>query len=170
MLYAGKVGCVGVVFLSVTTWISGPGLTPPASSGSLNRQAAEDQHWSDVNGAKNSDAVRQMQQTLQNEGHYRGKIDGTLGLRTRASLRGFQRAENLPVTGQLDVQTAGKLGVTAEVRTETSHETTKEKPSAGIKWTKDSRRPSKTRRLAVKRSATPESDEGEKADASSGAR
>ena len=170
MLYAGKVGCVGVVFLSVTTWISGPGLTPPASSGSLNRQAAGDQHWSDVNGAKNSDAVRQMQQTLQNEGHYRGKIDGTLGLRTRASLRGFQRAESLPVTGQLDVQTAGKLGVTAEVRTETSHETTKEKPSAGIKWAKDSRRPSKTRRLAVKRSATPESDEGEKADASSGAR
>ena len=170
MLYAGKVGCVGVVFLSVTTWISGPGLTPPASSGSLNRQASGDQHWSDVNGAKNSDAVRQMQQTLQNEGHYRGKIDGTLGLRTRASIRGFQRAENLPVTGQLDVQTAGKLGVTPEVRTETSYETTKDKPSAGIKWTKDSRRPSKTRRFAVKRFATPESDGGEKADASSGAR
>jgi peptidoglycan hydrolase-like protein with peptidoglycan-binding domain len=170
MLYAGKVGCVGVVFLLVTTWISGPGLTPLGSRGSLNRQAAGDQHGSDLNDATNADAVKQMQQTLRNEGHYRGKIDGALGLRTRASIRGFQRAENLPVTGQLDVQTAGKLGVTAEVRTETGYETTNDKPSAGIKWTKDSRRPSKTRRLAVKRIATPESDEGEKADASGGAR
>jgi len=74
------------------------------------------------------------------------------------------------VTGQLDVQTAGKLGVTPEVRTETSYETTKDKPSAGIKWTKDSRRPSRARRSAVKRVAAPENGREEKADASIGAR
>jgi peptidoglycan hydrolase-like protein with peptidoglycan-binding domain len=170
MLYAGKVGCVGIVFLLLTTWISGPRPIPLASGENLSRQETGDKRWSDVNDAKNADAVKQMQQTLQNQGHYRGKIDGALGLRTRASICGFQRAENLPVTGELDVRTAGKLGVTPEVRTDTSYETTKDKPSAGIKWTKDSRRRSKTRRLAVERFATPESDEGEKADASSGAR
>jgi peptidoglycan hydrolase-like protein with peptidoglycan-binding domain len=170
MLYAGKVGCVGVVFLLLTTWISGPGPMPLASGENLSREEPRDRHWNDVNDGKNVNAVKQMQQTLQSEGHYRGKIDGALGLRTRASIREFQRAESLPVNGQLDVQTAGKLGVTPEVRTETSYETTKEKPSAGIKWTKDSRRPSKTRRSVVKRIAAPESDGGEKADASGGAR
>jgi len=155
MLYAGKVGCVGAVFLLLTTWMSGPRPTPRASGENVSREESGDKHWNDVNDAKDPNAV---------------KVDGALGLRTRASIREFQRAENLPVTGQLDVQTAGKLGVTPEVRTETIYETTKDKPSAGIKWTKDSRRPSKTRRLAVKRVVAPESDGVEKADASSGAR
>jgi len=44
-----------------------------------------------------------------------GKIDGFVGLGTRASVRAFQKAENLPATGQLDSQTAGKLGVISEV-------------------------------------------------------
>jgi peptidoglycan hydrolase-like protein with peptidoglycan-binding domain len=170
MLYAGKVGCVGVVFLLLTTWISGPRPIPLASRGNLSREEAADKNRDDVNDAKDLNPVKQVQQTLQNEGRYRGKIDGTLGLRTRASIREFQRAENLPVTGQLDAQTAGKLGVTPEVRTEASYETTKDKPSAGIKWTKDSRRPGKTRRSAVKRVAAAEGDGDEKADASSGAR
>ena len=170
MLYAGKVGCVGVVFLLLTTWVSGPRTTPVASEENPSREERGDKHWNDVNDAKDLNAVKQVQQTLQNEGYYRGKIDGALGLRTRASIREFQRAENLSVTGQLDVQTAGKLGVTPEVRSETNYETTKDKPSAGIKWTKDSRRPGKTRQSAVKRVAVPEYGREEKADASSGAR
>jgi hypothetical protein len=170
MLYAGKVGCVGVVFLSLTTWISGPRPIPRASGENLSREEVGGEHWNDGNDAKDINAVKRIQQTLQDEGHYRGKIDGALGLRTRASIREFQRAENLQVTGQLDVQTAGKLGVSPEVRTETSYETTKEKPSAGIKWTTDSRRLSKTRRSAVKRVVAPGSDGQEKADASGGAR
>src|SRR5271167_3218325 len=160
MLYAGKVGCVGVVFLSLTTWISGPGPVPSASGETPGKEEVAGRNWNHANDANDVNAVKQMQQTLQDEGHYRGKIDGALGLRTRASIRGFQRAENLPVTGQLDVQTAGKLGVTPEVRTETSYETTKEKPSAGIKWDPGSRRVtsrrassgriSKTRRTVAK--------------------
>jgi peptidoglycan hydrolase-like protein with peptidoglycan-binding domain len=170
MLYAGKVGCVGIVFVLLTTWISGPRPIPLAPGENLSREEPGDRRWNDGNDAKDLNDVRQMQQTLQNEGHYRGKIDGAFGLRTRASIREFQRAENLPVTGQLDVQTAGKLGVTPEVRAETSYESTKDKPSAGIKWTKDSRRPGRARRSAVKRLSAPESGGGEKADASSGAR
>lgn len=175
MLYAGKVGCVGVIFLLLTTWISGPRRSPLASGENPSREelrnkGRNDVSNSDVNHAKDFDAVKQMQQTLRKEGHYRGKIDGALGLRTRASIRGFQRAEKLPVTGQLDEQTAGKLGVTPEVGMETSYETTKDKPSAGIMWAKDSRRPGRPRRSAVKRVAAAESGGEEKADASSGAR
>jgi hypothetical protein len=178
MLYAGKVGCVGIVFLSLTTWISGPRPAPSASGENLNREEPGDKHWNDVHDMNESadiDAVKHMQQTLQDEGQYRGKIDGALGLRTRASIRGFQRAENLPVTGQLDIETADRLGVTPEVREETVDETPKDKPSAGIQWDKDSRRPSKARQSAARKVAGPgsdgaEKDRGQTANASSGAR
>jgi len=91
------------------------------------------------------------------KGHYRGDVDGVLGLRTRASIRGFQKPENLPVTGQLDTQTAGKLGVAPEGRSETGYGTAQGKPSAGIKWTKGSGRASKTLWKAVQKVAAPES-------------
>jgi peptidoglycan hydrolase-like protein with peptidoglycan-binding domain len=97
---------------------------------------------------------RKMQQTLQGKGHFRGKVDGVFGLRTRASIRGFQKAENLPVTGQLDNQTAGKLGVRPEDRAGTGNETTEGKPSAGIKWAPGSGRTRKPLPKAVKTVAT----------------
>jgi len=145
MFFASKIACSGIVFLLMTLWISGPRPTPrptPRASGaSLGSEVPEETHWNDV---------KQMQQTLQDGGHYRGNIDGMLGLRTRASIRGFQKAQNLPVTGELNLQTARKLGVLPEVREPTSDETTQEKPSAGIKWAKGSRRTGRTPRKPVK--------------------
>jgi hypothetical protein len=72
----------------------------------------------------------------------------------------FRRLRILPVTGQLDTQTAGKLGVRPEGREETGDETTKGKPSAAIKWAKGSGRTSKPLRKAVKTVAAPESGRG----------
>jgi peptidoglycan hydrolase-like protein with peptidoglycan-binding domain len=135
MFFASKIAYSGIVFLLMTPWISGPRPTPVDSGSNLSSEVPGETHGNDV---------KEMQQTLQDNGHYRGKVDGVLGLRTRASIRGFQKAANLPVTGQLDVQTAGRLGVRPEVRKETSYETTQEKPSAGIKWAKGSRRTSRT--------------------------
>jgi peptidoglycan hydrolase-like protein with peptidoglycan-binding domain len=101
-----------------------------------------------------------MQQTLRDKGYYRAKVDGVFGLRTRSSIRGFQKAENLPVTGQLDTQTAGKLGVRPEVGEEVGYNTTQGKPSAGISWAEGSRRTGRTLRKTVKRAAVPESGRG----------
>ena len=134
----------------LATGVSGPRPTPLAGS----------QLGKKVSTVRNRNDVRKMQQTLQDKGHYGGEVDGVFGLRTRASIRGFQKAENLPVTGQLDPQTAAKLGVRPEGRAETGYETTKGKPSAGIKWAKGSGRKSKTLRKAVKTVAAPESGPG----------
>ena len=152
MLLAGKAACAGIVFLLLTTGISGPRRTPLASA-ILSKEVP-------AVGPRND--VKKMQETLRDKGHYSGEVDGVLGLRTRASIRGFQKTENLPVTGQLDARTADKLGVRPEVREEAGYETTQGKPSAGIKRAKSSGRTSNTLRKAVKTVAVSESGRGDR--------
>ncbi len=153
MLLAGKAACVGIAFILLTIGVSGPRPTPLHSGANLSQGVPAAAHPNDV---------MKMQQTLRDKGHYSGEVDGVLGLRTRASIRGFQKTENLPVTGQLDARTADKLGVRAEVREEAGYETTQGKPSAGIKRAKSSGRTSKTLRKAVKTVAVSESGRGDR--------
>ncbi len=148
MLLATKAALPAIVFILLSTGVSGPRPTPVASGANLNKE--EPAVWS-------QNDVGKMQDTLHDKGHYRGKVDGVFGLRTRASIREFQKAENLPVTGQLDPRTAGKLGISLKLREETGNETTKGKPSAGIKWVEGSRRKSKRLRKAVETVAASES-------------
>ena len=143
MLLASKAAWAGIVFLLLTSGISRP-RTPLASGANVSKE---------VPTVVQANDVKKIQEALQGNGQYAGKVDGVFGLRTRASIRGFQKAENLPVTGELDVQTAGKLGVRPEVREEKGYETPLDKPSAGIKGSNRSRRTSKTPRMAVKKSA-----------------
>lgn len=142
MFLARKVAWAGIVFLLLATGISGPRptlLTPGAES---SKEMPAVPHPNDVNG---------MQQTLLDKGHYRGKVDGVLGLRTRAGIRAYQKAENLPVTGQLDQETAGRLGVRPEVREEKDFDSTQDKPPAGVKWAKGSGRVRKSPQTPVER-------------------
>jgi peptidoglycan hydrolase-like protein with peptidoglycan-binding domain len=58
--------------------------------------------------------IKEVQKSLNDKGFDAGPVDGSLGPRTRAGIRRFQESEKLPVTGRLDVKTAGKLGVGPE--------------------------------------------------------
>jgi peptidoglycan hydrolase-like protein with peptidoglycan-binding domain len=58
--------------------------------------------------------AKTVQTSLSDKGYYHGPVDGLVGPQTRAGIREFQKAENLPVTGRLDAETAGKLGVGPE--------------------------------------------------------
>jgi peptidoglycan hydrolase-like protein with peptidoglycan-binding domain len=53
--------------------------------------------------------VQQTQQKLQQDGLYRGKIDGLEGPETQQALRTYQRKNGLPVTGTVDQQTLANL-------------------------------------------------------------
>lgn len=131
MLLANKAAWAGFASLLLMTGISGsPGATL-ASESNLSKEVSSVGHRA---------AVNELQEALRNKGHYRGQIDGVLGLRTRASIRAYQKAENLPVTGNLDKETAGRLGVRPEVREERGFDTTQNKPPAGTKWAKGSGR------------------------------
>jgi peptidoglycan hydrolase-like protein with peptidoglycan-binding domain len=153
MFLASKAAWAGIVFILLTTGISGPRPASLASGASLSKEVPRVVHRDDL---------EKMQQTLWGKGHYHGKVDGVFGLRTQASIRAYQKAENLPTTGQLDTQTAAKLGVRPEHREETGDVTTKGKPSAGIKWARGSGRTSKTLRKAVETVAAPESGRGDR--------
>ncbi|MBZ5533306.1 MAG: peptidoglycan-binding protein [Acidobacteriia bacterium] len=147
MFFVSKAVCAGIALLLLTTGISGPG--PPIT--------AEANSSKEMPAAGDRTDVKKVQQTLWGKGHYRGKMDGVLGLRTRASIRGFQKAENLPVTGQLDALTAHKLGVSPLRREEVVRDPSQSKPSARVLWTKGSGRTPKTLHKAVKTSPVPES-------------
>jgi hypothetical protein len=85
MFLAGKAAYAGIVFLLLTTWVSGPHPAPPTAAADLSKRVPESSHSNNVNG---------MQQTLLDKGHYRGKVDGLFGLRTRASIRAYQKTES----------------------------------------------------------------------------
>jgi peptidoglycan hydrolase-like protein with peptidoglycan-binding domain len=167
MLVASKIVWAGIVFTFLTTGILGPRPTSFVSRSSLSKEEPAVAHDSDV---------KQVQQSLRDKGHYRGKVDGIIGLRTRASIRAYQKAENLPVTGGIDSQTAGKLGVGPESSggsfkraghrvgegiDNTGHEIGQGKPSAGIKWAKGRGRASKQLRKEASGAADPETDRGD---------
>jgi len=147
MHLVSKAAWTGIVFILLTTAISGRRPTPLALGASLGKEVP-------VPSVANRKDVKKMQQTLRGKGYYRGKIDGVFGLRTRAGVREFQKAENLPVTGQLDAQTEGKFKVRS--REKIGYETTKGKPSACIKRAKGPWQTSNTLRGAVKTVVAPE--------------
>lgn len=142
MFLASKVALAGTVFLLLAMGVSGsrPTLLTPGAESSKEVPAVLPPN--DVNG---------VQQTLLDKGYYRGKVDGVLGLRTRAGIRAYQKAENLPATGHLDQETAARLGVRPEVRQEKNFDSTQDKPSAGIEWAKGSGRPRKAPQTRVER-------------------
>jgi peptidoglycan hydrolase-like protein with peptidoglycan-binding domain len=145
-------------------------------SGLLGLSMASFASGSDLNNAQpavvNQSDVKKIQQVLRDKGHYRGRVDGDFGLRTRAGIRAFQKAENLRVSGKLDVETAGKLGVQPEAlgsgsygsgqmigqgRKQTSDQIINGKPSAGVKRAKGSGRPGQTQAQIVKPASDTES-------------
>ena len=55
--------------------------------------------------------VAAAQQALKTNGYNPGPIDGYMGPRTTAAVREYQQREQLQVTGQLDPETLGRLGI-----------------------------------------------------------
>ena len=105
-------------------------------------------------------------------------VDGILGPQTRAAIRQYQQSENLPVTGRLDGETAGKLGVGPESvggsfetaghevgkgGKEFGHELKKGKPvAAGKEMGKGMGRGGEKVGEGVKKAVSPESDRGDR--------
>ena len=70
--------------------------------------------------------TREVQEALKAKGNDPGAIDGRMGPKTRAALKAFQEANGLKATGQLNNESAEKLGV-GKMGTSTGKETKREK-------------------------------------------
>lgn len=57
------------------------------------------------------ETVRSVQQSLQQDGLYRGRVDGVWGPATQAAVRGYQQRHNMTVTGQLDADTMSAMNI-----------------------------------------------------------
>jgi len=168
MSLASKIGWAGIAFTLVTTGMLVQGFPRCAAGSDSNKEK--------VAAFTVKNEVKKMQETLRDKRHYRGKVDGVFGLRTRASLRAYQKAEHLPITGQGDTRTADGLGLRPESNRNNSQssgrqdghgsdraggEIKRDKPSAGIKWAQGSGRTRKTLRKPVERVAASESGRGD---------
>jgi peptidoglycan hydrolase-like protein with peptidoglycan-binding domain len=153
MFLANKIGWVEIAFTLLTSGMLAQDVPRRPAGSDSNKEGVPESPPNDV---------KKMQEALRNQGRHQAEVDGVFGLRTRASIRAYQKAENLPITGQLDTQTAGKLGVRPEGREEPGYEPTRGKPSAGIKWARGSVRTSKTLRKKATAVAAPESGRGKR--------
>ncbi len=122
--------------------------------------------------------IKQAQESLNDKGFNVGTADGVMGARTRAAVRQFQESEKLPVTGRLDVETAGRLGVgpasiggnftgaghdVAEGSRELGHEVKQGKPiAAGKEFGKGIGRAAGKIGEGVEDAVSPDSDRGDR--------
>jgi peptidoglycan hydrolase-like protein with peptidoglycan-binding domain len=166
MFLARRIGWAGIAFILLTTGMWVTGLPRRAAGADFNKEG--------VAAFIIKNEITKMQETLRDKGHYLGKIDGLFGLRTRAGLRAYQKAENFPITGQLDSRTAEGLGVRPEstwdnpksagrevghVSDRAGDETNRDKPSAGIRRAKV--RANKTSRKEISRVTASEDNGGD---------
>ncbi len=150
---------IAALTLTVALGVLGLSLTPIAS-------------------ATTSAEISTVQKSLNDKGYDAGPVDGVLGSRTRAGIRQYQAAEKLTVTGRLDVETAGKLGVgpesiggsfegagqnVKEGGQELGHELQQGKPiAAGKEFGLGVGRAAKDVASGVKKAVTTDSDRGER--------
>jgi peptidoglycan hydrolase-like protein with peptidoglycan-binding domain len=147
MFPASRTVETGIVFALLTTGMLVLSLSSLASGSDLRKESPALVQTNDV---------IKMQQALQDRGYYHGKVDGVMGLRTRASIREFQKAENLPVTGETDLKTARKLGVAGQgiVDERKQISTQRNKPWAGTQSANSVRRTRNTLPKAVPSAAS----------------
>jgi peptidoglycan hydrolase-like protein with peptidoglycan-binding domain len=169
MFLARRIGWAGMAFILLATGMLVTGLPRSAEGSDFNKEG--------VAAFIIKNEITKMQETLRDKGHYSGKVDGLFGLRTRAGIRAYQKAENLPITGQVDSRTAESLGVRPEstwdnpksAGREVGHgsdraggETNRDKPSAGVR--RGAVRAKKTSRKEVSKVTAIEDNGGDGAD------
>ena len=100
MKISGIATAVTIGALAVTPALAQTSATPQPSTQTSNAQ---------VPGALSTNMVQRIQTRLQQQGLYRGKVDGVWGPETRTAVRDFQQAHGLRPTGLIDSQTMADL-------------------------------------------------------------
>ena len=103
-----KFAATAIAALALPLAASLPGLAQQGSTPAQQMQPGASESNAAV--SLNPDQIRQLQQSLNDNGFDAGKVDGVFGPSTRAALRQFQSKAGLPPTGELDAQTLTAVG------------------------------------------------------------
>lgn len=113
-----KLAATTIVALALPLAASLPGLAQQGSTPPQQSQPSVSESSAAV--TLNPDQIRQLQQSLNDNGFDAGEVDGVFGTRTGAALRRFQSKAGLPPTGQLDAQTLTAVGHGDKIGTSSS--------------------------------------------------
>jgi peptidoglycan hydrolase-like protein with peptidoglycan-binding domain len=94
--------------LAVSGWAAEEKQTPPTKAEKMGEMEKKPEMGKMTTGMEEH---RKLQEALKDKGNDPGPIDGRIGPKTRAALKAFQESNGLKPTGQLDNQTAEKLGL-----------------------------------------------------------
>jgi peptidoglycan hydrolase-like protein with peptidoglycan-binding domain len=107
-VFALAIGGAGVSFAgNAGNTIQNAGMNMPAMPGTS--QTGQNAVNPSANWKSSQQEIRQVQEQLQGQGLYHGKIDGVLGPETKQALQQFQQKNGLRVTATLDQPTMDKL-------------------------------------------------------------
>jgi His-Xaa-Ser repeat protein HxsA len=96
-----------------------PSAPPPSSAPATTAQpsssappSASSQASAPQPSSSSGSTIQSAQQALQQNGFYKGTVDGKMGPHTRQAIRSFQQSKGLHATGHLNQKTLTALGVT----------------------------------------------------------
>jgi peptidoglycan hydrolase-like protein with peptidoglycan-binding domain len=101
-----------VTALPACSWFGGGNSSESSSAAAPSPSyaaAPAPQQQAEVQQPVTPDTIRQVQQTLQQQGLYHARVDGVWGPQTQAAVRSYQQNNNLNASGQLDQQTMASL-------------------------------------------------------------
>ena len=93
--------------LAVAAWAAEEKPAPPAKMEKMGEMDKKPE-MGKVSGGQ---STKDVQEALKAKGNDPGPIDGRMGSKTRAALKAFQESNGLKGTGNMDNETADKLGI-----------------------------------------------------------
>jgi His-Xaa-Ser repeat protein HxsA len=89
-----------------------PSSAPPATTAQPSASAPPSASSTGAPQASTGNTIQSAQQALQQNGFYKGTVDGKMGPHTRQAIKSFQQSKGLHATGHLNQKTLTALGVT----------------------------------------------------------